>query len=411
MINLSLNIPSISNILKYCTLFLIIFFGYNSTISAQQSIETIQSSRENTLKEIEYANKLLLETQDKSKKSLSEINIINHKLKKRNEYLMGVEMELSIINASISDNLVNIEDIEREVERIKDIYQKMIINLYKHRTFNYRFMYILASKNYNQLYKRLQIIKRYYKFLNEQKLKLDNIKKDIIVKNESLIALKRSKELLISEHSKVNSDIQNDLVQKKNLLSKLKNQQKEIELNIKEKERIAQKLENELKKVIEEQKREKGKVNIVNSLTPEEKLISSDFEKNIGRLPWPTQNGIITGKYGEHQHPDYKAVVIRNDGIYITAAKGEKVRAVFQGVISKVFSIPGENFTVIIKHGEYYTMYHNLIEVKVKAGQKVNTKDIIGIISTNERTNETELYFQIWRETEKKDPELWLAHE
>ena len=120
------------------------------------------------------------------------------------------------------------------------------------------------------------------------------------------------------------------------------------------------------------------------------------------------QRGIISGKYGEHEHPDFKSVKIRNDGVYIST-KGEIVRTVFKGVVSKVFAIPGENFTVIIRHGNYFTLYHNLIDVKVKAGQQVETKEAIGKVYTDIDTKETTLYFQIWRETERNDPELWLA--
>ena len=102
-------------------------------------------------------------------------------------------------------------------------------------------------------------------------------------------------------------------------------------------------------------------------MTPAEKIVSADFEKNNGKLPWPTERGIITGKYGEHQHPDYKNVTVRNDGVYISTAAGENVRSIFKGVVSRVFSIPGENYTVIIKHGKYFSLYHNLVNVRVKA--------------------------------------------
>lgn len=145
------------------------------------------------------------------------------------------------------------------------------------------------------------------------------------------------------------------------------------------------------------------------NLTPLELIISNDFSKNQGKLPWPTQRGIISGKYGEHDHPDFKSVKIRNDGIYISTERGELVRAVFKGIVSKVFSIPGENYTVIIRHGNYFTLYHNLIDVKVKAGQSVETKEAIGKVFTDAETKETTLYFQVWRETERNDPELWLA--
>jgi len=182
-----------------------------------------------------------------------------------------------------------------------------------------------------------------------------------------------------------------------------------IEKEIRDKKRTMERLDREITKLIESEKVKTGSGKSGLALTPVEQIISTDFGKNQGRLPWPTQKGMVTGKYGEHEHPDYKSVKIRNDGIYISTQNGEYVRAVFKGVVSKVFSIPGENFTVIIKHGNYYTLYHNLVDVTVKAGQHVETKEVIGKVFTDADTKETTLYFQLWKETERNDPELWLA--
>ena len=233
---------------------------------------------------------------------------------------------------------------------------------------------------------------------------------NLLERNKELAMLRDEKDLLVKSAKRESDIIAREVNEKKKLVAQLKKKQREIEQEIKEKEKTARKLENELKKIIDEERRKIKASGLKDFMTPEEKIISSDFEKNAGRLPWPTIRGIITGKYGEHQHPDYKSVTIRNDGIYISTGKGEIARSIFKGIVSRVFTIPGENYTVIIKHGDYYTLYHNLINVKIKAGQSINTKDVIGTIFTNETTKETILYFQIWKETEKRDPELWLAH-
>ncbi len=169
------------------------------------------------------------------------------------------------------------------------------------------------------------------------------------------------------------------------LVNSLKKKQAEIEREIRDKERTAKKLDNEITKIIEAEKRKSGKGSIKANLTPADQIISSDFEKNRGKLPWPTKEGIISGQYGEHEHPDFKEVKIRNDGIYISTSRGEPVRSIFKGIVSRVFSIPGENYTVIIKHGNYYTLYHNLVDVIVKAGQHVDTKEVLGKVYTDNR--------------------------
>jgi septal ring factor EnvC (AmiA/AmiB activator) len=236
------------------------------------------------------------------------------------------------------------------------------------------------------------------------------LKSDLEVKRKELQNIKSEKEHLVTATRKEYINIKEESSKKVELLNTLKKKQGEIENEIREKEKITERLDREITKIIESARVKSGSSKMVINLTPAEQIISSDFGKNQGKLPWPTQKGIISGKYGEHEHPDFKSVKIRNDGIYISTEKGEFVRSVFKGVVSKVFSIPGENFTVIIKHGNYYTLYHNIVGVTVKAGQHVDTKEIIGRVFTDGETKETTLYFQLWKEMERNDPELWLAH-
>jgi septal ring factor EnvC (AmiA/AmiB activator) len=391
---------------NFLFLLLIVFLH---PVSSQNSVDKLRATRENTLKEIEYANKLLLETEGKTKESLNEINLINHKLSKRKEYLVGLEVEVSVIETAIADNKASICSIENDIAKIKQLYALLLKSLYKNKGLNYRMMYFFASESFNQLYRRIRTIKIYNSFLKNQKVKLEVLKQELVVKNLALQVLRSKEDLLLKKTKSETMVIQIEVIQKKNLVTQLKKKKREIESDIKSKEKTARKLEAELKRIIEEERKKSKTSGSKESMTPYEKVISNDFEKNIGRLPWPTQKGIVTGQYGEHPHPDYKSVIVRNDGIYISTAKGEEARSVFKGIVSRVFKIPGENYTVIIKHGQYYSLYHNLIVVKVVAGQSVNMKDVIGTVFTDEQTKETVLYFQIWNETEKRDPELWLS--
>jgi septal ring factor EnvC (AmiA/AmiB activator) len=380
------------------------------SIYAQNDVEKVRKLRENTLKEIEYANKLLEETRGKTKESIQEVNIINQKLKKRQQYIASLETETELVGKSVAEYQGEIEKIQVEIKRLKDLYAKMLVNNYKNRWSNYYIMYFLASDNMNQLYQRLRFVRIYYNYIENQKVKLDGLKADLNIKNNELLEVKKQKDNLITTTKKEYNIIQEESAKKNLLLSSLKKKQAEIERGIRDKERTAKRLDNEITKIIEAEKRKSGKGSIKANLTPADQIISTDFEKNRGKLPWPTKEGIISGKYGEHEHPDFKAVKIRNDGIYISTSKGEPVRSIFKGVVSRVFSIPGENYTVIIKHGNYYTLYHNLVDVTVKAGQHVETKEVLGKVYTDNETKESTLYFQIWKETERNDPELWLAN-
>jgi murein hydrolase activator len=380
------------------------------TMIAQNDVEKVRKMRESTLKEIEYANKLLEETRGQTKASIQEVNIINQKLKKRQQYISSLETETELVGNTVAEYQAEIDKVQAEIKRLKDLYAEMLVKNYKNRGNNYYIMYFLASDNMNQLYQRLRFVRIYYSYIENQKLKLDKLKADLSVKSNELLKVKKQKDMLIQTTRKEYSVIQEESAKKIVLLNSLKKKQAEIERDIRDKERTAKKLDNEITKIIEAEKKKSGKSSIKANLTPADQIISSDFEKNRGKLPWPTKEGIISGKYGEHEHPDFKEVKIRNDGIYISTSKGEPVRSIFKGVVSRVFSIPGENYTVIIKHGNYYTLYHNLVDVTVKAGQHVETKEILGKVFTDTETKESTLYFQIWKETERNDPELWLAN-
>ena len=136
--------------------------------------------------------------------------------------------------------------------------------------------------------------------------------------------------------------------------------------------------------------------------------MSTDFAKNKGKLPWPVEQGFVSEKFGVNVHPVFKQVKLSNDGITITTSKNANVRSVFGGVVTEIMFIPGYNNVVIIRHGSYLTVYSNLVEVSVKKGDNVKTKQVIGKLSANEKSNST-LNFQVWKDKDKLNPQLWLA--
>jgi len=139
-------------------------------------------------------------------------------------------------------------------------------------------------------------------------------------------------------------------------------------------------------------------------------LLSGNFERNVGRLPWPTSNGFISGHFGIQQHAVLKHVTTNNKGVYIQTPSGSNARAVFEGVVTQRFSIPGSNNAVIIQHGNYRTVYANLTQIFVKEGDKVSAKQAIGRIYTDDDNgNKTELYFQVWKDKNLQNPENWIS--
>jgi septal ring factor EnvC (AmiA/AmiB activator) len=391
----------------YCLI--IVYLVFSITNIKGQNRNKLEAKKLETLKEIEFTTKLIEETKLKSENSLHELNLIEHQIQIKNKLISTIEEELNYLEDQITSNILNINEIQEQEKKIKNNYAKSIYLAYRNRSKNYLILYIIASKNINQAYKRfryIQIINRYRK---RQIILLNELEKKKEKENIELKELKDNKEKLFKEYEKEKESLSKEKENKNSLFKKLKIKEKELKTDLEKKQKIAKQIDNEIQRIIKEEKKKSIKVNGIESLTAEEKIISNEFEKNYGRLPWPTKQGIVIGKFGEQEHPYLKGIKVRNDGIYIATVKNAEVRTIFKGIVTKIFAVPGSNYSVLIKHGSYYTLYHNLKEVKVYIGKNVNIKEVIGVVSTEPDKNESILYFQIWKETERNDPELWLA--
>jgi murein DD-endopeptidase MepM/ murein hydrolase activator NlpD len=200
--------------------------------------------------------------------------------------------------------------------------------------------------------------------------------------------------------------LQEEQKRKQRIVKSLSSKEKQLQRELDEKKRIARKIESEIANLIEEERVKAKRV----ELTPEQKLISDDFAGNKGRLPWPVEKGIITSHFGIQNHPVLKYVTEDNIDIEITSYGDTPVRSVFKGEVARVFAIPGANMAVIIRHGRYLTVYQNIVNIKVKTGDKVDTKQEIGkVYNDKDNGNKAILKFMIFDEKVKMDPELWIS--
>jgi septal ring factor EnvC (AmiA/AmiB activator) len=373
-----------------------------------QDKEKLRDLQSRARQEIEYASKILGEIKEKKKYSINELKILEYRINARNKYIKELAEEIEDLNKKITDNRNLIASLEADLIKIKEEYARIIVNAYKKREQNVLLMYILASESFDQAYKRVRYIQQYSEYKKKQ-AKLIFAFKNIIEKK--IVELNRDKDAkarIIKEKESENINIVREKATKEDLIGELSKRENELVIELEEKRKLADKIKKELEKLIEEERnKQKGTYTL---LTPEEQLISDNFEKNAGKLPWPVKYGIITGKYGEQDHPVLKNIKIRNDGIDISTVRDAEVRAVFNGKVSKIFTIPGENYTVILRHGNYYTLYHNLKNISVSPGETVYTKQKIGNVYTDEKTKQTILHFQIWKESQNNNPELWLSN-
>lgn len=357
-------------------------------------------------KELEIANKLLEETRGKKKNSLHELKILKTKIKKRNNYISQLEADIFQIEKEIERNTKLIASYNIELDKKKSEYSALVYYAFKNQSKELNMVYLLASNNLNEFYSRLKYLQQYKEYRKEQIQLIDAINKIVQNKVIELNIRKDEKEKLINLEAFEKSLLIRDSEEKDKVVKELKSKEKELTDDIEEKKRIFRQLDREIESLI---KKEAKKSNF-SSLNTELKIISKNFEENKGRLPWPTSQGIVINKFGDHPHPVIKGVNISNNGIDISTVKNSGVHCIFKGRVSKIFNIKGANSTIIIQHGNYFSVYHNIINVSVKSGQEVNIKQKLGDVYTDNKIGESVLHLEIWKELEKQDPEIWLAN-
>lgn len=392
--------------IKY--ILLVLLSLYISTLSFSQTKEELEKEKNKIENELRYTSSLLDETMSGKKTSLNQLHIINNKINARKKLIKNINNEIKYIDNSILTTQDSIIILQNTLEILKDEYAKMILNTWHNNNTYKRLSFIFGSKDLNQAFKRIAYFKYYSNKRKQYSNEIIEITETLQNKNKSLEEQKINKQELAKskeqETNKLNSEknVQNKKVQE--LTQKEKNLRKQI----KEQQNALNKLRASIEKIIAEEKRSRSSSGRL-ELTPEEKLISNKFEGNKGKLPWPTERGIIVETFGEHPHPQLKNITIKSNGIDILTESNSKARAIFDGTVTNIMKIPQYNNVVIIRHGEYLTVYSNLSDIYVNVGQKVKTKQPIGLIFNDPTEGTTKIHFEVWKDNVIQNPEYWIS--
>jgi murein hydrolase activator len=386
---------------------------------AQKNRAKLEQDKKKVEAEIEYTNKLLEQTRETKKNSLNEVVILNKKISKREELIGTIGNEVQLVEGQMAQAQDSINLLEKDLKALKDEYAKMIYYAYKNKNLYDRLIFIFAAEDFNQAYQRFKYFQQYNEYRKKQALLIQIKQKRLAIKMEDLAGIRDQKNNLLTIEEQQKQQLTSEREEKNKSVKTLSKKEKELQKTLKEKEAAARKLQQAIQDIIAEEIRlaaERAKKSGAATektglftLTPEEKILSNDFQKNRGSLPWPLEQGIISSTFGEHPHPVLKNVTIRNNGIDILTEDGADARAIFSGVVTRVMNVPNNNNVVIIRHGEFLTVYSNLDQVYVKIGEKVAMKQKIGKIFTNKADSKTELHFEVWQSKTLLDPEVWLA--
>ncbi len=391
---------------KIWIIILFVFLFTGNALQQNNKREKLEKEKHKIEAEIELMNKLLNDTRNKKENTVNEYKLLNRKISSRNNIIKKLNNEIFLISKEITENESTLKLLQEDLKKVKEEYSSLIYYAFKSNNHNLNFMYLFASEDINQFYLRLKYLQQYKEYRIKQ---MTLIKKLNMVIEEKLLTLNRSKIEKIEVINKKlveRANLKGEIDEAGKILNVLKGKEGDLEKELNGKKQIAKKLEQEIENII----REESRNNRFASLTPEDKIISDDFAKNRGLLPWPTKQGIITEFFGENEYPEMKNLKVRNNGIDITTIQNSYVRSIFKGEVSAIFAIKGTNSTVLIRHGNYFTVYHNLINVRVKIGDRVYTKEIIGNAYSDKKTGESIVHFEIWKETELMNPLEWLSN-
>ena len=266
-------------------------------------------------------------------------------------------------------------------------------------------LFLLSSDSFQQLARRARYLQEFAHFRQQQVHRIERTQAEIDMQNELLRANKNDKQTALSSRKREQENLKRDEKKQQNMLSQLKSKEKDLSNKLKQQQKKVAALNKKIDDMIRKQTEKASKT----TLTKEQKLIAGGFEANKGRLPWPVEKGMISGHFGKQQHPVYSQVTIDNKGIYLQTVAGSKARAVYKGEVTSCFLV-ANTYAVIVQHGNYRTVYSNLSKLNVKQGDKVEPKQIIGTIFTDaEQDQKTELYFQIYKDRDILNPEVWIA--
>jgi septal ring factor EnvC (AmiA/AmiB activator) len=395
--------------LKYGIFFILI--SISLTLNSQTTRQQLEEKRKQLESEIAYTNKLIKQTQDSKKNNLYELSLLNTKINKRNDLVATLKSQLYEIEDEIETTDKSILYLDQELTQLKQEYVKLAYFAFKHKNAYEKLIYLFSAEDLNQAYQRLRYLDQLSEFIRNEAEEIQRLMKE---KEQLLSNLNRQKEqkkeLLENENLQL-SKLEVEQIGKDKLKTELSKKERELKKSLRAKEQESENLNKKIKEIIANVTKPKPAPGGKNTyeLTPEETLISESFAANKGKLPWPIERGVISETFGVHQHPVLKNVKTKNNGIDIATSKNSEARCVFGGEVVSITSITATNKAVIVKHGEYFTVYTNLDDVFVNKGDRLSTKQVIGRVHTN-MEGKTELHFQVWKGKLIQNPSQWIIN-
>lgn len=369
----------------------------------QPSMEDLKQQQAKALRELEKTGQMLSETKQNEKATVNKLNLLNKDIKERKALINSLNSEIVELGNEMT-RLTNKKDsLQRNLEGLQDNYAQLVRESHYAQKQASPLLFILSATDFQQMLRRVRYMADVQTYRKQQVARIRETQAEIDVQNDLLQANKENKEIARKDQQRQRDNLARDEKKQQAMLQTLKKKEK----TLLEQQKKQQKKANELNKKIEDLIAQE--IDRKKQLTKEQALLAGGFEKNKGRLPWPVEKGFIAGHFGVQAHPTLEKVTINNKGVYIQTTAGSMARVVFDGEVTSTFMMAG-TYAVIVQHGNYRTVYTGLASVSVKKGDMVKAKQTIGkIYSDPDNDNVTQVFFQVWKDKDILNPELWLT--
>ncbi len=389
---------------RFLSLFVLLLLA--SSAAAQKSKEQLQKEKREQIQRIQEVEKILSETSGQKTVSIGKLTALNQRIHTQENLIQSVKAEISLLNRDLSEDQQIILALEEDIAELKAEYSRILFSMQRSANELDRLSFLFSASSFNQLLMRFKYMEQYDQTRRNQTESIRRVQGTLEEQVKVTEVKKNEKSKLLSEELRENSQLEDLKKEQTSVIRSLEKEEKQLKRDLEETRKAVAKLDKLISDIIREEiereriarlKAERGSTNVA---------LSNSFEGNRKKLAWPVE-GFVSQGFGRQPHPVLKNVVLQNDGINIQTKQNEAVRTVFEGEVRRVAFIPTLGSTVIINHGDYYSVYSGMKDVFVKAGQKVNTSQEIGVMLSNPE-GVSELRFQIRKNTEPLDPRHWL---
>ncbi len=403
-----------------------LLFSLALCLQAQgQDRSALEKQRKKLESDIKRNKELLNKVGEDKKNSLTQLELLLSQIKTRQKIITNITKELSVINAQISENDAIIKALEKDLELLKKEYAEMLYYAYKHNSKYSEVAFIFSAKSLSQAYNRMRYLQRLAEFRLRQAEMIKETQDALAGKLAELNEKKMAQQELLAEQTTQKQTLDSERSQTNAIVGDLQKKERKLTNEIKKYEEQTVALSNKIDELIRleiaaaaaaEAARKKKEADALKnnpnaSVKPAPAIdakLSASFGLNKGKLPWPVDNGVITKSFGQHPHPVNNNLLVNNKGIDIKTNANSPVKAVFDGTVASVLYMPGYHQVVLVKHGDFFTVYSKLETVTVKVGDKITAKQVIGTVHTDDASSLSELHFELWQGTNNLNPALWI---